>query len=46
MGFEPAQASAGFSEVIVGGTRLMNGGVLDTAVLSGRPIRRQMGAED
>lgn len=40
---EPAQTSAGFSDVIVGGTRLIRAGTLDTTVLPGQPIRRQTG---
>lgn len=39
---EPARTSTGFSEVIVGGTRLISGGVLDTTVLPGQPVRRPM----
>ncbi|TNE66177.1 MAG: D-glutamate deacylase [Alphaproteobacteria bacterium] len=36
---KPAQASSGFSEVIVGGVVLVDGGVLDTSVLPGKAVR-------
>ncbi|MFC3051616.1 amidohydrolase family protein [Kordiimonas pumila] len=37
----PAQPSVGFKYVIVGGVPVVSGGVLDTNVLPGKPVRNQ-----
>ena len=40
---EPAQTSVGFSDVLVGGERIVVDGQINTKILPGRPIRRPFG---